>query len=595
MCRNFNIDEEDLCLKFEAQKTNWMNQNSDQWNKVEAPFEIIYDIVLTQLQQQQAKSKQTAGKSLGNVNSNIINKNQQALPINSLRVNAINNGSSIGLNGMKNEARYLTDLLTQAKKKSNLNSKQKGGEGKIEQELDQLYISRKSRGNQRLTFNDQITRRTGLQNIGGYFQINVKPIEKFEILNLTSLQRVHGLQKHFDYIENVMKHQLRTETFNDLGETGTDAQRIIGRVVAFNADEEKFSENNVGLINLSEDNQFDTHKMRLNMSEVKSFSLFEGEVIVAEGFIDISTASKFNVTRIHKPMSSIPTSNMGLSEVRDITSQYYRDKHLNIMIASGPFTFKNSLSYKGLQDFLEIVKKEQPQAVILQGPFLDFSNLDIYSGELFYDDIKTMEKVFVTHEELFQDLINQIQNELQELKNTQVIFVPSHKDIHHIQPLPQQPFHPKQFNKMFNQAILAGNPSMVQLNDIRIGIINADFVKEMCQTMIAKNMEPPKIDLSLQAVFQQKLLYPLYPPNHETPIEYSEIQQMMLDQSGTPDILLTSSDLIQFSKNIDGCICINPGQIIKSDAGGTYCSITLEPFDYVQYLSKRIRVEIINI
>lgn len=30
------------------------------------------------------------------------------------------------------------------------------------------------------------------------------------------------------------------------------------------------------------------------------------------------------------------------------------------------------------------------------GPFLDFGNLDIYSGELFYDNDKG--KVFVTHE-----------------------------------------------------------------------------------------------------------------------------------------------------------------------------------------------------
>jgi hypothetical protein len=145
-----------------------------------------------------------------------------------------------------------------------------------------------------------------------------------------------------------------------MGETGTDCQRIIGRVIAFNPEEGKLSDNNIGLINLSEENQFDCYKMKLNMSDVKSYSLFEGEIIVAEGFIDIVTPSKFNVTRVHKPQSNPPVCNMTLNEVRDITSQCYRDKHLNIMIASGPFTCKSSLSYKGLQDFLDIVKKEQP-------------------------------------------------------------------------------------------------------------------------------------------------------------------------------------------------------------------------------------------
>jgi len=31
--------------------------------------------------------------------------------------------------------------------------------------------------------------------------------------------------------------------------------------------------------------------------------------------------------------------------------------------------------------------------------------------------------------------------------------------------------------------------------------MNVDFVKEMCQNMFVKDMAPPKIDLSLQAVF----------------------------------------------------------------------------------------------
>lgn len=44
------------------------------------------------------------------------------------------------------------------------------------------------------------------------------------------------------------------------------------------------------------------------------------------------------------------------------------------MAAAGPFTFKNSLSYQGLIDFLQIAKKEQPQAIILLGPILDVNN-----------------------------------------------------------------------------------------------------------------------------------------------------------------------------------------------------------------------------
>jgi hypothetical protein len=30
---------------------------------------------------------------------------------------------------------------------------------------------------------------------------------------------------------------------------------------------------------------------------------------------------------------------------------------------------------------------------------------------------------------------------------------------------------------------------------------------------------------------------------------------------------------------------VNPGTIIKNDAGGTFCSLTIEPFDYRGYVS----------
>ena len=42
----------------------------------------------------------------------------------------------------------------------------------------------------------------------------------------------------------------------------------------------------------------DPCRVRLNLLEVPTFQLFEGEIVVAEGFMD---AKKFNVNRIHKP------------------------------------------------------------------------------------------------------------------------------------------------------------------------------------------------------------------------------------------------------------------------------------------------------
>ena len=115
-----------------------------------------------------------------------------------------------------------------------------------------------------------------------------------------------------------------------------------------------------------------------------------------------------------------------------------------------------------------------------------------------------------------------IQKELRDVK-TKVIVVPSHKDITHFQPIPQVPFS-EGIPLAQNPPIIAvSNPCELQLNDVRISIINTDVVKDMCPNIYAKNMEPAKIDLSLRGILEQRIYYPLYPSNPETPIEYDHI------------------------------------------------------------------------
>ena len=114
--------------------------------------------------------------------------------------------------------------------------------------------------------------------------------------------------------------------------------------------------------------------MKLQLNEGQSFSLFDGEIVVAEGVYDANT-SRLNVAKIHKlDVQSMPRSNPNIEELQKMVNENYKDRAVQVMVACGPFTVKNSLSYQGLIDFLSIARKEQPQAVILMGPFLDTNN-----------------------------------------------------------------------------------------------------------------------------------------------------------------------------------------------------------------------------
>ena len=125
-------------------------------------------------------------------------------------------------------------------------------------------------------------------------------------------------------------------------------------------------------------------------------------------------------------------------------------------------------------------------------------------------------------------------------------------------PMPQPPLGPQHFQytkmKLQNKMpVLTSNPAMIRLNDVSIGIVNADVIKDMCINTCVKNppTEPgaqarPKIDLVLQSILQQKSFYPLYPAGAGAPVEWEQYKGLMFDQ--TPDILITPSDLMLFAK-----------------------------------------------
>lgn len=101
--------------------------------------------------------------------------------------------------------------------------------------------------------------------------------------------------------------------------------------------------------------------------------------------------------------------------------------------------------------------------------------------------------------------------------NTRVVLIPSTNEISHIYPLPQPPLSQDLFKQTKMAPVLVSNPSMFSVNDVSIGIVNSDVLKDMCINMCVKN--PPatdkpnksKIDLVLESILQQRNFYPLYP------------------------------------------------------------------------------------
>lgn len=82
----------------------------------------------------------------------------------------------------------------------------------------------------------------------------------------------------------------------------------------------------------------------------------------------------------------------------------------------GPFNPSDSLSYEPLQDLIELIVKDEPDLVILLGPFLDASH-------------KLIEELNVTFEEFLKVQLDNFRKEISSTA-TKVVLVSSYKDVH---------------------------------------------------------------------------------------------------------------------------------------------------------------------
>lgn len=74
---------------------------------------------------------------------------------------------------------------------------------------------------------------------------------------------------------------------------------------------------------------------------------------------------------------------------------------------------------------------------MMLGPFIDYMNEDIKEGVISYRDATDNQLEFLEYSELFMKLQEYIMGEIaQNQIKTQVVFVPSAREIDHLYPLP---------------------------------------------------------------------------------------------------------------------------------------------------------------
>ena len=104
----------------------------------------------------------------------------------------------------------------------------------------------------------------------------------------------------------------------------------------------------------------------LDASKVPEYPLFPGQIVVAE--VTNPAGKKLIANNIHSDASSTKsTSRVKLLE----------GDELQVVVACGPYTTAENLSYAPLDDLLKYIDNHKPHVVILCGPFVDSKHSDI--------------------------------------------------------------------------------------------------------------------------------------------------------------------------------------------------------------------------
>ncbi|KAF5275015.1 hypothetical protein FQA39_LY06952 [Lamprigera yunnana] len=289
--------------------------------------------------------------------------------------------------------------------------------------------------------------------------------------------------------------------------------------------------------------------IELNLNKVSNYALFPGQIVAIEGLNPSGT--NFIVQKIYTDAAITETIGSSLT----ITSP------LQLMVAAGPFTLANDISYQPLQDLIKTVAISKPHVLILIGPFLDASQdniCDITITDLYSD--------------FFEKLLECVMSPLESL-DIKVVLIPSSKDahLHVVYPTP-----PYKIKKRYTNLHCFADPCLININGCIIAATSTDIISHLGSQEFCSGLSGDRLGRLASHILCQQSFYPLYPPEENMCIDYE-----LLEQYGqlniAPHLLILPSKLQFFIKCINRSIVINPGKCTKGFVGGTFCKVEVSP------------------
>lgn len=136
-------------------------------------------------------------------------------------------------------------------------------------------------------------------------------------------------------------------------------------------------------------------RVEVDLRHLKSdYSLFPGQIVAIEGYN--TTGRSLVAQRLCEGAPHPPNQ----SKAADLLRFHYHVQDgtpLQIVTAAGPFTTADNLEYQPLVDFISYLVQQEPDVVILTGPFVDMRHTTVASGNTVVDGSVVPSEVLFAH------------------------------------------------------------------------------------------------------------------------------------------------------------------------------------------------------
>ncbi|KAK5449861.1 DNA-directed DNA polymerase alpha subunit pol12 [Exophiala xenobiotica] len=392
-----------------------------------------------------------------------------------------------------------------------------------------------------------------------------------------------------DFLALIQKHHnLEDSAFGNAAAQSTSEIIAVGRIAS---DTPEGKLNSASLVLEMSRRMGAGLRVPLKVDALPSYQFFPGQIVAVKGTnasgLYFTVKEVLSIPRLPMPLST--TSEIAaVNERLEVSEDSTTTLPLNIMISSGPYTADDNLAFEPFQALCEKAADSMADALILTGPFLDIEHPMLGSGDFDIPETRGLDNE-ASMAALFKTWISpHLQRLCAAVPSITVIMVPSVRDAvsKHVS-WPQERLVKKDL-ALPKQVTMLPNPCFVSLNETVFAISSQDVLFELSREQLSHGMGGVGSDLLSRlpgCLIEQRHFFPLFPPmargNGATKgsgacldLGYLKLGDWMQVK---PDVLVLPSLVTASVKVVDSVMVLNPGQLSKRKAAGTYAQISLQP------------------